>query len=303
MRKRDFLAAGLGLGAGLAASAALSPVLGQGAPAAGRGAAGGGRGRVQTAKAKTTRLFRSPGNYPNGLAVAPEGLWIGQQKVTPGVARDWGVAVPANRDEDAWLVDWNGKLLRTVSTPCRNCSGTGFGGGSLWMASNESPRGIFQIDAATGRTIRERQIPLALDAWGGGCHGLQWQNGKLWIAALRLGGALRVDPVTWVPEVLIRVASEEKPRLHDITFDANGDMWVVTGTSATSYAAASPGLNKYDGKTGQLIMTVDFEPGSADPHGLVFYNGKLISCDAGNHPGWKENESPHSGYIFSIDMI
>src|SRR5438128_1987670 len=115
MRKRDFLAAGLGLGAGLAASAALAPVMGQGAPAAGRGAAGGGggRGRVQTARAKTTRLFKAPGTYPNGLAVAPEGLWIGQQKVSPSVARDWNVAVPTNRDEDAWLVDWNGKLLRT----------------------------------------------------------------------------------------------------------------------------------------------------------------------------------------------
>ena len=247
-------------------------------------------------------MFRAPALYPNGLAVAPEGLWIGQQKVSPGVGRDWGVPVPANRDEDAWLVDWNGKLLRTVTTPSRNCSGTAWGGGSLWMASNESPHGIFQMDGATGKLIRERQIPLAMEGWGGGCHGLQWHNGKLWIAALRLGGALRVDPVTWVPEVLIRVASEEKPRLHDITFDANGDMWVVTGTNATSFAAAAPGLNKYSGKTGQLIQTVDFEPGSADPHGLVFHNGKLISCDAGNHPGWKESESPHSGWIFSIDI-
>jgi len=42
------------------------------------------------------------------------------------------------------------------------CSGTGYGGGSLWMASNESPRGIFQMDAVSGKLIRERQIPLAL---------------------------------------------------------------------------------------------------------------------------------------------
>lgn len=298
MRKRDFLAAGLGLGAGLAASTLLAQAQ---APAAGGG--GRGRGAVKAVRARTTRMFRSPGLYPNGLAVAPEGLWIGQQKVSPSVARDWGMTVPSDRDEAAWLVDWNGKLLRTVMTPCRNCSGTAFGGGSLWMASNESPRGIFQIDAASGKLIRERQIPLAMGDWGGGCHGVQWHEGKLWIAALRLGGVLRVDPVTWVPEVLIRVASEEKPRLHDITFDNNGDIWVVTGTNATSYAAASPGLSKYDGKTGQLVLTVDFEPGSADPHGLVFRDGRLISCDAGNHPGWKENESPHSGWIFSIDMI
>jgi hypothetical protein len=301
MRKRDFLTAGLSLGAGLAASTMLAQAQTP-APAAPAGGGGRGRGAVKAVRARTTRLFRSPGLYPNGLAVAPEGLWIGQQKVSISVSREWGVPVPANRDEDAWLVDWNGKLLRTVSTPCRNCSGTAWGGGHLWMASNESPRGIFQIDG-NGKMIRERQIPLALDSYGGGCHGLQWHDGKLWIAALRLGGALRVDPVTWVPEVLIRVASEEKPRLHDITFDNNGDMWVVTGTNATSYAAARAGLSKYDGKTGQLVLTVDLEPGSADPHGLVFHQGRLISCDAGNHPGWKENESPHSGWIFSIDLI
>ena len=297
MRKRDFLAAGFGLGAGLAASTMLAMAQ---APAP---AAAGGRGAVKTARARTTRLFRSPGLYPNGLAVAPEGLWIGQQKVSPSVARDWGVPLPSDRDEAAWLVDWNGKLLRTVMTPCRNCSGTAFGGGALWMAANESPHGIFQLDAQSGKLIAERQIPLAPGAWGGGCHGVQWHGGKLWIAALRLGGALRVDPVTWVPEVLIRVASEEKPRLHDITFDDNGDMWGVTGTNATSYAAARAGLSKYDGRTGQLLLTVDLEPGSADPHGLVFHNGRLISCDAGNHPGWKESESPHSGWIFSIELV
>jgi streptogramin lyase len=299
MRKRDFLAAGLGLGAGLAASAALGPVLAQ---AQAQAPAAAGRGRIQTARAKTTRMFRAPGLYPNGLAVAPEGLWIGQQKTTVQVARDWNVPMPANRDEAAWLVDWNGKLLKTLTTPCRNCSGTGWGGGSLWMAANDAPYGIFQLDP-NGKLLSHRQIPLSMDGNGGGSHGLQWLDGKLWIASLRLGGALRVDPVSWVPEVLIRVASPEKPRLHDITFDNNGDMWVVTGTNATTYAEARAGLNKYDGKTGQLVMTVDLEPGSCDPHGLVFYNGKLISCDAGNHPGWKENESPHSGWIFSIDLV
>jgi hypothetical protein len=298
MRKRDFLAAGLGLGAGLAASALLQPVFGQ-APAV----PPAGRGRVQTARARTTKLFLAPGLYPNALAAAPEGLWIGQQKVTGQVARDWHVAMPADRDEAAWQVDWNsGKLLRTVMTHCRNTSGMAWGDNDVWMAANDAPYGIFQVDL-TGRELSHRQIPLSLDGHGGGCHGLQWDNGKLWIAALRLGGVLRVDPVTWAPEAFIPVASQEKPRLHDITIDANGDLWVVTGTNARSYAEARPGLNKYDGKTGRLAMTVDFEPNSCDPHGLAFHNGQLISCDAGNHPGWKEKESPTSGWIFRIDLV
>ena len=66
------------------------------------------------------------------------------------------------------------------------------------------------------KQISHRQIPLSIDGNGGGCHGVKWHNGKLWIAALRLGGILRVDPTTWVPEVLIRVSSAERPRLHDV---------------------------------------------------------------------------------------
>ena len=31
---------------------------------------------------KTTKLFQSPPGFANALAIAPEGLWIGQQKVS-----------------------------------------------------------------------------------------------------------------------------------------------------------------------------------------------------------------------------
>jgi len=29
----------------------------------------------------------------------------------------------------------------------------------------------------------------------------------------------------------------------------------------------------------------------------------LVSCDAGIHPGWKGKESPHTGYIFAIEIV
>jgi hypothetical protein len=300
MKRREFLAAGLALN--------LSPMaiaLAQqgGAPPP---PAGGGRGRGPgpARKAKTTRLFKSPGNYPNALAVmtdAPGGLWIGQQKVT-SAQNAYGVPAVEDPDEAAWLVDWNGKLLKTVNTHSRNTSGMAYGNGCVWMGANAAPNGIFQVDM-NSKEITHRQIPLSIDGNGGGCHGVKWHDGKLWIAALRLGGVLRVDPTTWVPEVLIRVSSDEKPRLHDVAFDDEGNFYVVTGNNSTSYAEGKAGLNKYNGKTGQLMMTADFEPGSCDPHGLVWHDGHLVSCDAGLHPGWKGLESPHSGYIFSIEIV
>ena len=109
-----------------------------------------------------------------------------------------------------------------------------YGDGCVWMGANSEPYGIFQVDMDS-KQITHRQIPLSIDGRGGGTHGVKWHNGKLWIAALRLGGILRVDPKSWVPEVLIRVSSEERPRLHDVAFDNEGNIWVVNGNNSTRY--------------------------------------------------------------------
>jgi hypothetical protein len=294
MSRRELLAVGVGLN--LTSSVAL-------ARQAGITGARGADAPPRTAK--TTRMFKSPGLYPNALAVmtdSPGGLWIGQQKVTPASAKTYNLPVDKHPDEAAWLVDWNGKLVKTVTTSSRNTSGMAYGDGCIWMGANAEPYGIFQVDMDS-RQVSHRQIPLSIDGRGGGTHGVKWHNGKLWIAALRLGGILRVDPQSWVPEVLIRVSSQERPRLHDVAFDNDGNIWVVTGNSSTSYSEGRAGLNKYDAKTGQLLMTVEFAPGSCDPHGLAWHEGRLISCDAGIHPGWKGMESPHTGYIFSIEVV
>ena len=212
MKRREFLNTGIALGLG-SASAVLAAQEAPRGPASPQ-PAGGGRGAgVPKKMAKTTPLFKSPGMYPNALAMmtdAPGGLWIGQQKANPSNAKQYSVPLDdTGLDEAAWLVDWNGKLLKTVTTHARNTSGLAYGNGCVWVGANQDPYGIFQVDMNSNQ-ISHRQIPLALGPNGGGCHGVKWHQGKLWIAALRLGGILRVDPVSWVPEVLIRVASEEK---------------------------------------------------------------------------------------------
>jgi len=292
LSRRELLAVGVGLN--LTSAVALAGQATTGARGAG----------VPARTAKTTRMFKSPGLYPNALAVMtdpPGGLWIGQQKVTAASAKTYNLPLEKEPEEAAWLVDWSGKLIKTVSTNSRNTSGLAYGDGCVWMGANAEPFGIFQVDM-NARQVSHRQIPLSIDGKGGGTHGVKWHKGKIWIAALRLGGILRVDPQSWVPEVLIRVSSQERPRLHDMAFDNEGNIWVVTGNNSASFSEGNAGLSKYDAKTGQLLMTVEFAPGSCDPHGLVWHEGRLISCDAGIHPGWRGMESPHSGYIFSIEL-
>ena len=146
---------------------------------------------------KTTRLFKSPPGYVNALAVAPEGLWLGQQKLSGDSAKRYGVPEPSDLHEAAWLVDWNGKLLKTVQTNSRNTSGMAYGNGCVWMMANQPPQGVFQVDM-NGKEISHRQIPLNLPGQdGGGSHGAQWHNGKLWIVANRPRLMLRVDPKTY----------------------------------------------------------------------------------------------------------
>ena len=109
---------------------------------------------------KTTKLFKSPPGFVNALAVAPEGLWLGQQKVSGHHAmQDYHLPEPADLHEAAWLVDWNGKLLKTVTTNSRNTSGMAYGDGCVWMMANQEPEGVFQVDM-NSKEISHRQIPL-----------------------------------------------------------------------------------------------------------------------------------------------
>jgi len=240
-----------------------------------QGQGGGTAPKIPTRKAKTTPLFKSPEGYPNAITATPDGLWIAEQ-----------------RTDNAHLVDWNGKVLKTIKTESKNTSGMGIGEGFVWMGANAAPQGIFQTDM-TSKTVSHRQIPLGPRENGGGCHGLEYANGKLWIAALRLRGILRVDAKTWQPEMLIPYSV---PRAHGVAVDKDA-IWLVTGDDRGA------GLIKYDIENGRTIEIVEFDADACDPHGLAWHNGVLYSCDAGIHPGWPENKSPTHGYIFKIDLI
>ena len=290
MTRRELLAAGIGADLALASGSAVFAQ------------SGGGR-KVPARMAKTTKLFKSPEGYPNGLAVTPEGLWIGEQKMSGAQAVTYHLPEPKSLDEAAWLVDWNGKLLKTVSTPSRNTSGMAVGGGYIWMVANAPPEGVFQVDM-NSKLISHRQIPLGPANDGGGCHGALWHDGKLWIASLRLRGNIRVDPKTWQPEFMIPFYQSfpDRVRYHGIAWD-EGTIWQVVGNDSKSHNDYKPGLVRYDGATGKVLETVDFVPGSSDPHGLAMHDGRLISCDAGIHPGWPENKSPTHGSIFRIDLL
>jgi hypothetical protein len=164
MTKREFLTAGIGTGLALAKG---TRAFSQQSPVATR--KDGGQ-RKPSRMARTTKLFKSPQGFPNAVAATAEGLWIGEQKLSGSQAVSYHLPEPKSLTEEAWLVDWNGKLLKTVTTPSRNTSGMAVGGGYVWMVANAPPEGVFQVDM-NSQLVSHRQIPLGPANDGGGCHG------------------------------------------------------------------------------------------------------------------------------------
>ncbi len=303
LRKREFLGVTASIGAGLGLSAAFAQ--GEHEKVAPIHAEHGKR-QIPRRRAKTTVLFKTPAanaGWPNALALAPEGLWIGEQRHD-------------GKPESAWLMDWNGKLLKTVMTQSKDTSGMAYGDGCVWMGANtDKVNGFFQTDM-NSKLLAVHQIPLGPKDNGGSTHGAFWLDGKIWIVANRLRAILRVDAKTWEPEYQIPIIlPPESPRFHGIAWD-NGAIWIVIGNDSKRYEEGKPGLAKLDAATGQILEIVDFVPGSCDPHGLTMHNGVLIGCDAGEHPGWpvstntveishsrSEGNSPFGGSIFRIDLV
>jgi sugar lactone lactonase YvrE len=237
---------------------------------------------VPTRPAKVTKLFKSPDGFPNGLETAPEGLWIGEQV-----------------SDRAYLVDWNGKVLRKVETESSNTSGIAYGGGFLWMAANgaavgreprptDAARGggeVVKCDPKTGKTLGRYPIP-----GGGGVHGLEFANGTLWVTSLRIQKLSQVDPKDFR---LIHQIPVHLGRAHGLAWD-NGAIWCMHSTDRV--------IHKLDPKDGTLLEVITLAKTDPDPHGMCMYRGKLYYCDAGIAPGGKSNGSPSAGYVCRIDL-
>ena len=86
--KRQFLA-GLGI---MATSSALAQIHTPTTPA---------KKQIPQRRAKTTKLFKAPPGMPNGIAVTPEGLWIGEQKLSGAQAATYHMAEPRSLSEES----------------------------------------------------------------------------------------------------------------------------------------------------------------------------------------------------------
>jgi streptogramin lyase len=180
--------------------------------------------RVATARV----VFPAPGEQVNGLEAAPEGLWLSDQ-----------------RNNHTYLIDFSGRVLTSFPGPARNASGTSYGGGWVWVASNTKPAMIFRHDPRTGHCTACLLLP---EPERGGVHGIQWRP---------YGPDERPpDPPPPAPEL--------HPTAHAGKLNAgpgvSGTLWVTR-----------PGdwrIDHIDAETGDLLGSIPFP--AARSHGLFW---------------------------------
>ena len=212
---------------------------------------------VQIARAE--ERCKSPGPQPNGLHAADDGLWYIDQV-----------------DLKVYKLDYQtGEILFEAQTDTEHSSGITFGNGSLWVASTFELK-IAELDPATGQTVAKRDSPgNGIVAWAAdqengrvtGAHGLEWKDGRIYVAAPPSQLIHVVDVATWRE---IRSFRAPGLRVHGLAWAEDGTLWVAD-TSAGTVSRLDE-----DGRVWEVIRV----PAPVEVHGLTIHEGVLWYCDA-----------------------
>lgn len=228
---------------------------------------------------KTVSTFAPPCAMPNGLQWTDEGLYVIDQY-----------------SDRVYLMDEDGFVIRAFETPTANGSGIAYGGGYLWTASNgsntrrephDTDTGIswvYQLDPRDGRFVNRFRTPD-----GGGIHGIEWDNGLLWVTAFNPKSLHLCDPAKEFEVVKSFEVSTE--RLHGLARDGDG-IWCAHTSDKV--------IVKYNIETGAETDKIVFPPESPAPHGLSIKDGVLWYADANvNNPRQKQElrTKPEIGII------
>lgn len=196
-----------------------------------------------------TDLYATPGPHPNGLQATAAGLWCLDQQTN-----------------HIYLLDLNsGRILADLPTESDRGSGITFDGEALWAASTYNCK-ILHIDPKTGATLAEYPSPGANVT---GSHGLEWRDGKLWIATPPSATLYQVDPADNLKVLRSFPAPGNRP--HGIAWHGD-DLWCVETNQRAIYLM--------DSTTGDVRLKVALPDDAPEPHGMTVWEGHFYYCDA-----------------------
>ena len=211
--------------------------------------------------ARPIQMMVSPGPKPNGLQASKEGLWV------------------IDQDESRiHLLDWsNGKILKEIHTDTDRSSGITIDDeGNIWNASTYNCK-IYKINKDSGKTLEIYDSPgaginatreLIDDSEKTGDHGLEWKDGKLYIASPPSQYIHEMDPKNWVELNRTKVPGF---RVHGIAWaEEEGTMWAAdTAMGGVSRIRLSD----------SRIYDVFRVPDSVEVHGMTIKDNVLWYCD------------------------
>ena len=207
---------------------------------------------------KLVSTYPVPESMPNGLQWTDEGLFVMDQHT-----------------DNVYVLGEGGAVLRTIPTLTENGSGITVGGGYLWTASNGNTHSreyrptdthkpaVLKLDLETGELVHRLPTPD-----GGGVHGLEWDDGLLWITQFSPRALTAVDPEDF--EVVKKFPCDLDV-LHGLARDGEG-IWCADRRVHV--------VVKYHVDTGEELDRIVFPEGSPEPHGLSIRDGVLWYSDA-----------------------
>ena len=206
----------------------------------------------------TTEVFKSPCKHPNGLQWSSKGLYVMDQEL-----------------DDVYILDEKGNINYKYETITENGSGITVGGGFIWTASNgetqarsfkptDTHKGlIYKLDLETGNYIDKFPTPD-----GGGIHGIEWDNGFIWVTAFNPKAIYKVDAESY--EIVSRFLVDEE-RLHGLARQDNG-IWCAHTSSKK--------IIKYDIRNGSILESIKLDKDDPYPHGMSIKGNTMWISDA-----------------------
>ncbi len=230
---------------------------------------------MSTVSCRVEKLFRSPYSVPNGIALAPEGLWIADQisdrlaLVAMDCPNQYGVT----------------RFLRDLPSESSNTSGMCYANGSLWLAANGAAAlwrparatdagqhmgEVLEIDANSGETLSRHPIP-----GGGGTHGIEVdavEEGYIWLSTLKYQTLSKVRISDWSVATTLPLLYD---RSHGLVRTSDS-LWLVYTNQRQ--------IVEMDTDTGHVKKCVQLPPDAPEPHGLTREGPHFLYCDASS--GW-----------------
>ena len=258
-------------------------------------------GKVRARKAgKVETVFKSPGPKPNGLQATKDGLWIMDQgdnkvylvsyqdgKVLREFLTEANAASGITFDGEAlWLASTysreiirssatDGKTIQKYFTPgagvIYRMTGDPAGRGSP-LAPPRPPRqpgqgrGQGQGQGQQVGGFQQGQL-LGGRAQGTGAHGMEWKDGKLWVAVPPSRMIYRMDPKEWVVEHSFPTAGN---RPHGIGWEGKW-LWCADSNLNAFF--------KHDAVSGEIVEKIQLADSDPLPHGMTIWEGMMWYCD------------------------